>query len=79
MSPLMHSMGVTWYGYGRWEAPYWFIGPEPGHAKDETDNLDERCNAWSRLGGTELIDCLDHHREFKRHSPEKRVEAVCSN
>jgi hypothetical protein len=54
----------SWYGYGRWDAPYWFIGPEPGMHKDEVNNLLARCDAWARLGGGELLDVREHHRAF---------------
>jgi hypothetical protein len=61
----------NWYGYGRWNAPYWFIGPEPGKAKKEGENLLARCRAWLDLcpngpqsGG--LIDSRDHHARFNR-------------
>lgn len=54
----------SWYGYGRWNAPYWFIGPEPGMHKDEGDNLLARCNAWARLGTGELLDAREHHEAF---------------
>jgi hypothetical protein len=23
-----------WFGYGRWDAPYWFVGTEPGGTND---------------------------------------------
>ena len=45
-----------WFGYGRWEAPYWFIGMEQGGNDDHSSY-----EAWLRLGGTELIDCRAHH------------------
>ena len=45
-----------WFGYGRWAAPYWFIGMEPG-GKDEDANY----GSWLDLGGGELIDCKQHH------------------
>jgi hypothetical protein len=45
-----------WFGWGRWDAPYWFIGPEPG---GDDDHLSPE--AWMRLGGTELIDRRHHH------------------
>jgi hypothetical protein len=58
-----------WFGYGSWNAPYWFIGPEPGKAKDEGENLKERCSAWLELcpngpasGG--LVDAYQHHKAF---------------
>lgn len=44
-----------WFGYGRWDAPYWFVGKEPG-GTDEP----EQYASWLRLGGGELIDCRAH-------------------
>lgn len=58
------TLAKLWYGYGTWSAPYWFIGPEPGMAKGEGDNLSERCEAWVRLGSSELLDCHAHHSAF---------------
>lgn len=46
----------SWFGYGRWDAHYWFIGMEPGG-----DDGHAGYEAWERLGATELIDCRDHH------------------
>ncbi|MDQ2680728.1 MAG: hypothetical protein M3Y21_06885 [Candidatus Eremiobacteraeota bacterium] len=54
----------SWYGYGNWAAPYWFIGPEPGMRKDEGENLFARCEAWENLGHPEMLDCAAHHRMF---------------
>jgi hypothetical protein len=45
-----------WFGYGRWDAPYWFVGMEPGGA-DDTKSYE----AWRALGRGELIDCRKHH------------------
>jgi hypothetical protein len=45
-----------WFGYGRWGAPYWFVGMEPG-GNDTHSSYD----AWLALGGDELIDCRSHH------------------
>lgn len=61
----------NWYGYGHWDAPYWFIGPEPGKAKKEGENLLARCRAWLDLcpNGPEsggLIDSREHHARFGR-------------
>ena len=61
---LVDSTAEIWYGYGRWDAPYWFIGPEPGMAASEGENLLERCRAWQALGSTELLDCFEHHKTF---------------
>lgn len=46
----------SWFGYGRWDAPYWFIGMEPGG-----DDGHASYEAWQSLGGDELIDCREHH------------------
>jgi hypothetical protein len=76
IGPLIyHDDGVTnrelaaehWFGYGAWDAPYWFVGPEPGMAAPEGDNLIARCNAWARLCASrplELVDCIAHHQAF---------------
>ncbi|MBV8371574.1 MAG: hypothetical protein JO036_21900 [Candidatus Eremiobacteraeota bacterium] len=53
-----------WFGYGRWDAPYWFIGKEPGGADDP-----EQYASWQRLGGNELIDCNDHDRDCAAGGP----------
>ncbi len=47
----------SWFGYGRWDAPYWFIGMEPGG-----DDTHASYEAWLDLGGGELIDCRAHHQ-----------------
>jgi hypothetical protein len=44
-------------GYGRWEAPYWFVGMEPGG--EDADASYETW--WEQFGGAELIDCREHH------------------
>jgi hypothetical protein len=56
-------MAREWYGYGWWEAPFWFIGPEPGRPEKE-DTLNKRCAAWIALGAGELVDCKSHHFGF---------------
>ena len=57
------AMARNWHGYGRWEAPSWFIGPEPGQEDLGRDDLEHRRAAWERLGGA-LVGCRDHHLEF---------------
>jgi len=51
------EMALRCYGYGRWEAPYWFIGPEQGQGNE---TLECRVEAWTALGAKDLCDC----REF---------------
>jgi hypothetical protein len=54
-------MALGCFGYGRWDAPYWFIGPEQGKGRKEAGANALRINAWLRLGATELSDCREFH------------------
>jgi len=38
----MHEMLRRFYGYGRWEVPYWFIRPAPGMARAKTTTSGRR-------------------------------------
>lgn len=58
------QMARHWYGFGSWEAPFWFLGPEPGTPDDSTIYLKGCAAAWRRCGGTDLIDCIQYHREL---------------
>lgn len=62
-----HQMALRSYGYGRWDAPFWFIGPEQGQARAENDTLSRRVEAWQRLGGNELCDCREFHDLIEEH------------
>jgi hypothetical protein len=55
---LRVSASRYWYGYGRWNAPYWLVGMEPGGSGDDYSYL-----AWSELDPDQqgLIDCRVHH------------------
>jgi len=75
---LLDEMTRCSYGYGRWDAPFWFIGPEPGIHADEHGSLFTRCAAWKSVGGSELVDCKQHHRamnvtDWHRH-PKPRLQ-----
>jgi len=61
------EMAHRCFGYGRWDAPYWFIGPEQGQQRDENDDLAPRVNAWVKLGSSELCDCVEFHRQINQH------------
>jgi len=56
------EMGRRCYGYGRWDAPYWFIGPEQGKGPEEAEGNALRLSAWLQLGACELSDCREFHR-----------------
>lgn len=60
----LYLIAREWFGYGRWSAPYWFIGPEPSMGRGDDDSLNVRCRAWVELGRGELVDCIEHHRAF---------------
>jgi hypothetical protein len=48
-------------GYGHWDAPYWFIGPEQGKGRKESPDNTPRVEAWKRLGKPEVYDCREFH------------------
>src|SRR5216684_3678647 len=52
------------YGYGRWDAPYWFIGLEESMARGENNDLKRSVDAWRSLGGGELNDCIEFHEKL---------------
>jgi hypothetical protein len=54
-----------WFGYGRWKAPYWFIGMEPGGT-----DLDEIYASWERLSSPPLLDAKAHEDDCNAHLPE---------
>lgn len=58
-------MVERFYGYGRWDAPFWFVGPEAGMSKDGSNNLQARYESWKQLGCTPVVDCETHHRGFE--------------
>jgi hypothetical protein len=67
------DMAREWYGYGRWDAPYWFIGQEPGMDPAENNDLKPRCDAWIKLGAGELVDCQEHHFGFGQYDWHREV------
>jgi hypothetical protein len=77
MSPI-EEMARGCYGYGRWDAPYWFIGLEEGM----DGLLDDRIKVWQELGReTGLSDCRAFHERIgvmKWHSkkPKARLQAT---
>src|SRR6516165_6556836 len=71
MGDLASLMARDFYGYGTWDAPFWFIGPEPGG-----DGNEKRAKAFSKLGKDGLCDCKEFHTEINevrwhREPPEK--------
>ena len=72
------QMAEHFYGYGRWDAPYWFIGLEPGGTQDG-DTLEKRYQSWKKLGLEPVVDCAKHHLGFgftKWHQHHPPTEAT---
>jgi hypothetical protein len=53
------------YGYGRWSAPYWFIGLEEGQALSENNDFTKRAEAFRKLNKNGLCDCAKFHKEIR--------------
>jgi len=70
------QMARRFFGYGHWDAWYWFIGPEQGKGpKEGADNI-ARLNAWIKLGKPDLCDCKEFHdaigeMSWHREAPDK--------
>jgi hypothetical protein len=52
------------YGYGNWNAPYWFVGPEQGQGDWEDGKLERRYRAFIELGKDGLSDCFNFHQHI---------------
>jgi phage-related protein len=69
MSPI-EEMARGCYGYGRWDAPYWFIGLEEGMS----GTLGEQIEAWQQLGEDGLMPSLkDGLREVRSRLPSQKT------
>ncbi len=65
MDADVREMATRSFGYGRWDAPYWFIGPEQGQGRVEENDLKQRVKAWSLFGKYELDDCRAFHAQIR--------------
>jgi hypothetical protein len=65
------EMAKDCFGYGRWDAPFWFIGPEQGMSNDP-DEMAFRLEAWRKGGKLELDDSICFHRRLDNLRPPKR-------
>lgn len=64
IADLRSLAAATWFGYGRWSAPYWCIGMEPGG----TDHP-ELYTSWAACGAQPLIDAKAHEDEWNLRVP----------
>jgi len=62
----------TFFGYGTWNAPIWFVGMEEGGGNDLAE-IQRRLEAWNLRGRRELEDLVSYHRDIgvTRHIGEK--------
>jgi hypothetical protein len=71
----IHKMALGCYGYGKWDADYWFIGPEQGMASHE--DISRRVDVWTELGERELDDCRVFHErigELRWHGAKPKLQ-----
>ena len=67
------------YGYGLWNARYWFIGPEQGQGEKEDNSLTDRAKAFRKLELDGLCDCRKYHEEIgvcDWHVPNRKTGKV---
>ena len=50
----------TFYGYGNWSAPVWFVGMEEGGG-GTPEEIAKRIAAWAQRGRNELEDLVEYH------------------
>ncbi|MFZ4658505.1 MAG: hypothetical protein ACOYNY_15950 [Caldilineaceae bacterium] len=57
---LLHAFMHHFYGYGNYQADYWFIGMEEGGG-DTFDEVCKRLTVWDQRGQQELEDVAEYH------------------
>ncbi|HSM70556.1 MAG TPA: hypothetical protein VK851_03350 [Anaerolineales bacterium] len=57
---LLLQFANTFYGYGNYQAPYWFLGMEEGGG-NSIDEINRRFSTWEMRGAMELEDVAEYH------------------
>lgn len=57
---LLHEFMHGFYGYGDYNAPYWFVGIEEGGART-VEGVNRRLRLWKERGKRELEDLAEWH------------------
>jgi hypothetical protein len=65
MNAEIEDMARNFFGYGRWDAPYRFIGPEQGGDDNPTRSLAFIELQKEKPAPDGLCDCLEFHRTIK--------------
>lgn len=60
---LLEAYINGFYGYGNYQAPYWFVGMEEGGGNSH-EEIVGRLEVWSKRGHEELEDLAQYHREL---------------
>lgn len=60
---MLQAFMDNFYGYGNYDAPYWFIGMEEGGG-DSFEEVSKRLTVWDSRGRRELEDVVDYHLEL---------------
>jgi hypothetical protein len=64
-----------WFGFGTWNAPYWFIGMNPGG-----DDGPEIYDSWNHFDSPSLLDHKAHEDDWNARVPiSKRVRFFADN
>lgn len=61
-SPLLRDYVGTFWGYGDYQAKYWFVGMEEGGGRTEAE-VAKRLASWEKHGRQELSELVRHHQE----------------
>ena len=57
---LLHAFIKRYYGYGNFNAKYWFVGMEEGGGSEFAE-IWTRINIWRERGSRELEDVAEYH------------------
>ncbi len=60
---LLEDFISSFYGYGTYQAPYWFIGMEEGGGNTIAE-ISKRLEVWDKRGRKELEDVAQYSREI---------------
>jgi len=60
---LLEAFITGFYGFGNYQARYWFIGMEEGGG-NKLDDIARQLDIWDRHGRKELIDVAEYAREM---------------
>jgi hypothetical protein len=61
---LLEAFINGFYGFGNYQAPYWFVGMEEG-GEATSEDIANQLKIWDEWGRKELIDVIEYAREMK--------------